>query len=66
LLLAGRVLDQHKAAWLIDQAVAEVIDLARDDTPAKEMTTIGSGWRSAPTTGILARMCEALGRELSA
>jgi hypothetical protein len=29
-LLAGRVLDQHKAAWLIDQAVGGVLDLAPD------------------------------------
>jgi hypothetical protein len=36
-LLTGRVLDQHKAAWLIDQAVAGVVDLASDDR-TKELT----------------------------
>jgi Predicted membrane protein (DUF2207) len=36
-LLAGRVLDQHKAAWLIDQAVGGVIDLAPDGVRAEEM-----------------------------
>jgi Predicted membrane protein (DUF2207) len=40
LLLDGRVLDRHKAAWLIDQAAAGVIDLTPGDTPAKEMTMI--------------------------
>jgi hypothetical protein len=29
-LLAGRVLDQHKAAWLVGQAVDGVVDLAPD------------------------------------
>jgi len=36
-LLAGRVLDQHKAAWLIDQAVAGVVDLTREGTPDEAM-----------------------------
>ena len=39
-LLDGRVLDRHKAAWLIDQAVAGVIDLIPVDTPAKKMTIV--------------------------
>jgi hypothetical protein len=39
-LLAGQVLEQHKAAWLIDHAVAGVVDLAPDDSPAHEMTMI--------------------------
>jgi hypothetical protein len=39
-LLDGRVLDQHKAAWLIDQAVAGVIDLTPADTPGKEITLV--------------------------
>jgi hypothetical protein len=39
LLLAGRVLDQHKAAWLIDQAVAGVVELASDD-PTGTLTLV--------------------------
>ena len=39
-LIDGRVLDRHKAAWLIDQAVAGVIDLIPVGTPAKEMTIV--------------------------
>ena len=40
LLLAGQVLDQHKAGWLIDQAVDGVIDLVPDDTRAEEITMV--------------------------
>jgi hypothetical protein len=36
-LLAGRVLDRHKAAWLIDQAVAGVVDLTREGTSDEAM-----------------------------
>jgi Predicted membrane protein (DUF2207) C-terminal domain/Predicted membrane protein (DUF2207) N-terminal domain len=39
-LLAGHVLDRHKAAWLIDQAVTGVVDLVPDNTPAKELTLV--------------------------
>ena len=40
LLLAGQVLDQHKAGWLIEQAVDGVIDLVPDDTRAEEITMV--------------------------
>jgi hypothetical protein len=39
-LLAGQVLDQHKAAWLVDQAVDGIVDLLPDDTRAEEITMV--------------------------
>jgi hypothetical protein len=44
-LLAGRVLDRHKAAWLLDQAVAGVVDLAPDGagTDATTITRLRPG-----------------------
>ena len=39
-LVAGRVLDQHKAAWLVGQAVDGVVDLAPDGTHADEITMV--------------------------
>jgi hypothetical protein len=39
-LLAGRALDQHKAAWLIDQAVAGVVDLVPDGTADEAMVMV--------------------------
>jgi hypothetical protein len=37
-LVAGRVLDQHKAAWLVGQAVDGVVDLAPDSVHADQIT----------------------------
>ena len=39
-LLAGRVLDQHKAAWLVGQAVDGVVDLAPDGVHADEIMMV--------------------------
>jgi hypothetical protein len=53
-LLEGRVLDQHKAAWLIDQAVAGVIDVSPADTLGKEMTIV----RLRPGDPVVARLLD--------
>jgi Predicted membrane protein (DUF2207) len=49
-LLAGQVLDQHKAAWLIDQAVGGVIDLVPADTRPRRWPWSGCspGTRTPP------------------
>ena len=39
-LVAGRVLDQHKAAWLVGQAVDGVLDLTPDGTRADGITMV--------------------------
>ena len=40
MLVAGRVLDHHKAAWLVEQAVDGVVDLLPDGTGADEVTMV--------------------------
>ena len=53
-LLTGRVLDQHKAAWLVGQAVDGVVDLAPNGVHADEITIV----RLQSGDGVAARLLD--------